>query len=326
MKHITPTARLVLPADATRDAWLGERRHGITATDIPAILGLSKYKTAIDVWMSKVTPDQVDDFTPAIGDGEAALWGTVFEDPVAQTWAKHKGFQVRRIGIIAHVENDWMRASLDRMVTGCPAGRCALEVKTRSGYVGDEWDRGVPADVAAQVHWQLIVSGLDHIHVIALIGGQRLVEHTLYLEEVDCQAIIQAATTVWESVSTGEAPRLPEALWTDDYLEQLHPERDGAAEVPDEIREAAENYQGVIDLIRDLEDRKAELRTILVGALGEHESATWNGRTVYTYKSSTTRRLDSKALAELHPDAAGDDRVYNTTTSRILRLTSKGTK
>lgn len=318
-RRVTPTGQLILSADAPRETWLASRRDGITATDLPAILGLSKYKTAIDVWMEKIS-DSSDAFEPAIGEKEAALWGIVLEDTVARTWAEHAGVTVRRVGIICHEDHAWMRASLDRLVNGCSRGRCGLEVKTRSGYVGDEWDKGVPADVVAQVRWQLIVSGLDHIHVIALIGGQRLVEHTITLEDANVPEIIGYASTVWNAVQAGEAPQLPEAVWTDDYLDQLHPDRTGEVEVDRTTEFLVNDYQRVITEISVLEDTKAEIRTQLIGALGEHETATSDGRTLYSYKSSTRKSLDQKALAELHSDAIADDRIWKTTTSRTLRL------
>lgn len=325
-KKVTPTGLLVLSADAPREVWLEERRHGITATDMPAILGLSKYKTGIDVWMEKVVPS-ADSFEPALGQGEAALWGIALEDTVAKTWADQSGLAVRRVGIIAHDEHDWMRASLDRLVSGCPDGRCALEVKTRSVYVGDEWDKGVPADVAAQVHWQLIVSGLDHIHVIALIGGQRLVQHVVTLEGVDRYYLTGTASTVWKAVQANEAPLLPETTWTNDYLDQLHPEREGEVEIDDDVKRDFKRYEDTVEEIRVLEARKAELRTALVGALGEHETATSNGRSLYSYKTSTRKTLDQKALAEFHGDALADPRVWNVSTSRTLRVTTtKGNK
>jgi putative phage-type endonuclease len=300
-------------------------REGITATDLPAILGLNKYKTAIDVWTEKVAPSE-DNFKPAIGEGEAALWGIMLEDVVANTWAEHAGLKVRRIGIIAHEDHSWQRASLDRLVVGCPDGRCGLEVKTRSGYVGDEWNKGIPDDVKAQVRWQLHVSGLDHIHVIALIGGQRLVEHRVTSDQIKANELLESATIVWDAVQSGQAPQLPEAMWTDAYLEALNPDRSGELEITDETAALATEYNDLLSVLRDLEAEKAEMKTKLIGALGEHEIATRGGRTVYSYKATTTKRLDAKALAELHPDAHGDDRVYNTTTTRTLRTSTKGTK
>lgn len=322
---VTPTGILLLSADAPREDWLNARRGGITATDMPKILGLTDYGTAIDVWREKVAPTD-DTFEMGIGENEAALWGVKFEDVVAKTWAEDKGYQVRRIGIIENDKNPWMRASLDRMVTGCPDGRCALEVKTRSAYVGEGWSKAVPKDVAAQVEWQLLVSGLDHIHVIALIGGQRLLEHVIRLSDVNADHLIDHASTVWQAVKTGEPPRMPEAVWTDQYLDQLHKDRAGELELDMATASLVSEYNDLLSVLKDLEAEKAEMKTRLVGALGEFEVGTVNGHQVYSYKSTTTKRLDTKALAEHYPEAAADDRIYNTTTTRTLRTTTKGKK
>lgn len=325
-RRITPTARLVLPVGASKEEWLAVRRAGITATDLPGILGLSEYKTAIDVWTDKVSPSD-EPFIMEIGEGEAALWGTVLEDTVARTWAEHYGVTVRRIGVIAHDKQPWIRASLDRIVNGCPDGRCGVEVKTRSGYVSEKWDAGVPADVAAQVDWQLITSGLDHMHVIALIGGQRLVHHIQQPPTPEKRdEMIANARIVWDAVATGEAPRLPEAVWTDAYLEQLHPDHSGEVEIPVDVAAMVEDYNSLITIIKDLEAEKAEMRTRLIGAIGDAETATCSGRLVYTYKASTRKTLDTSKLTEIYTIDLNDDRLYKTTTTRTLRTSQKGDK
>lgn len=322
-RRITPTAFLVLPSDAKRERWLQARRDGITATDLPKILGMSDYGTAIDVWQDKLGLAN-DDFETGIGENEAAFWGITFEDVLAREWAKHNNVSVRRIGIIAHTDQPWMRATLDRLVSGCPDGRCALEVKTRSVYVAKDWQEKPPADVVAQVDWQALVSGLDHTHVIGLIGGQRLVQHVVPAPTEKRRAeLIEAAHIVWESVGSGEAPKLPEALWTEDYLDQLHTDRGGEVEIPLATAELVQEYNDLLMVLKDLEADKAEMRTRLIGQLGEAEIGTLAGKTVYSYKASKTRRFDQKALAELYPDVSTDERVWNTTTTRSLRTSQK---
>lgn len=321
-KKVTPTGVLILPATAPRQEWLAERTKGITATDVPSIMGLNKYKTALDVWLSKIQPD-TEGFEPSIGNMEAAFWGIQLEDTVAKAWADDKGFTVRRVGIIAHEANDWQRASLDRLVSGCPDGKCALEVKTRSGYVANEWDAGVPADVQAQVHWQLMVSGLDHIHVIALLGGQRLVEHVVTVDEDTACQLVEVGAQMWSYVQSGQPPQLPAAQWTDAYLDAIHPNRDGETEVDTDTMLTATAYDDVVQQIKLLEDRKAQLRTKLIGALGEHEAATWDGTPIYTYKTSTSRRMNSEALTTYYGVNLDDERLYKITTTRTLRITTK---
>lgn len=320
----TPTAYLVTPSTATRPEWLEARRSGITATDLPAILGLSNYRTAIDVWNDKTMPPAEDDPNLA----EAAIWGNRLEEPVAQEWAERAGVKIRRVGLVSNVDEPWMMASLDRIVTGCAHGRCALEVKTRSLYVAETWEKGVPEDVRAQVMWQLAVTGLDHIHVAALIGGQRLVTHNIEPDLAEMGRLRDAARLIWDAVSAGEFPELPEEFWTAAYVEQRHASREGQVEVTDRetILGLIHEYQRLAGDEKQCAEWKAGVRTRLVGLLGDAEAATIDGKVVYSYKHTTRRSLDPKRLAEIYPDVAADDRIYTTTASRTLRVNSKETK
>lgn len=313
-RHETPTARLVLSADAPREEWLAARRQGITATDVAAITGNSKYKTAYDVWTDKVLPAADNDA------GEAAFWGTLLEDPIAQAWAKKHGVRVRRVGLVANINTPWALASLDRLVHGCPDGRCALEVKTRSLHVANEWEQGVPSDVVDQVQWQLYVTGLDHAHVAALIGGQRLVEHVIKFDAEAVFELHKAAELIWQAVQSETPPQLPEQFWSMDYLDKRHPVREGEIELGDAVRAIVDDYELINSRLHELEDRKRELRTRLVGALGEAEIALIDGRQVYSYKATHRTTIDSKKLKAAYPAVADDPKIYTTNTTRTLRV------
>ena len=57
---------------ARKEAWLSERRKHITGTDVAAILGLSRFKTPLRVWLEKkgeIEPDE----------NEAMRWGKRLE-------------------------------------------------------------------------------------------------------------------------------------------------------------------------------------------------------------------------------------------------------
>src|ERR1700759_1282691 len=152
-RRITPTAVRMLPADADRATWLAERRNGIGSSDVAAILGVSDYNTAVHVWHDK-RGTLVDDA------GEAALWGHLLEEPVAREWARRHRSVVQRVGLVAHVDEPWRRATLDRQVLECPMDRtvrtrCALEVKCRSAFKANRWKSDVPDDVLAQTVWRM---------------------------------------------------------------------------------------------------------------------------------------------------------------------------
>ncbi|RYZ27995.1 MAG: hypothetical protein EOP01_07020, partial [Propionibacteriaceae bacterium] len=109
----SPAGVLLTPAEPESELWFAQRRGGITATDLPKILGFSDYGNALSVWLDKRGELAWDEA------GEAARWGTLLEDVVAREWARRREVKVRRIGVLRNADDPWMRASLDRVVTGC---------------------------------------------------------------------------------------------------------------------------------------------------------------------------------------------------------------
>lgn len=231
-KRDTPTGTVIARLDpqAQRELWLTLRRTGIGSSDMAAVLGMSKYRSELDVFRDKVgdTPIDSDDA------GEAAYWGTVLEAPVAARWAEVHGVKVRRIGTVAHVEHRHMLCDLDRYVIGCPDhARCALEVKTRSAWKSDEWkDGATPEDVEAQVMHQLAVTGLDAIHIAGLIGGQRL-ESRLILPDPDYIAdLFAVGDEFWTNhVAAGVPPAISSLELLEAYLNRLTPSKGIVAEL-----------------------------------------------------------------------------------------------
>ncbi len=89
----------------------------------------------------------------------------------------------------------------------------------------------MPDDVLAQTAWQRIVSGLDHVHVAVLIGGNDLREFR-YDRDDDLEAyLIAEAEHVWACVVGGTPPEVDatEALLS--ILDRLYPSREGTVEI-----------------------------------------------------------------------------------------------
>lgn len=228
---VTPTGVLVYDGPPHTEEWFAVRRSGITATDVPAITGDSRYTTARHVYLDKhgALPDLGQD------ENEAALWGTVLEEPVAQVWAQRHAVTVNPVGILARVGVRHHLASLDRLVEVCPdgdgAGVCGLEVKTRSAFVAGSWRDDIPDDVLAQVLWQLHVTGLPHMHIACLIGGQRLVEFRVDAAE-DAEVIafvVEQVERVWACIERHVMPDVDPTPALGRLLDALHPDRSGDA-------------------------------------------------------------------------------------------------
>lgn len=268
---MTPTGVVVCDAPPLSEAWFEARRQGITATDLPKILGETEYGNAISVWMDKTGRPWEDEA------GEAAEWGNELEPVVAKVWCRRNDTNAAKPEMLGRRGAEWMRASLDGLVSRCPHGLtdkaygCGLEVKTRSGFVTGLWRDDMPDDVLAQVAWQRIVTDLGHIHVACLFGGQKMREY-LYVRDDQLEAfLIQEATRVWQHVKDDTQPLAdPNALLTR-VLNALHPNREGVANLPaTETIAVLDNYEtarlDVAEATRRKEAAKAQLVLALVDA------------------------------------------------------------
>lgn len=299
-KRIVPRAVLVLPAsviEKDRRKWLEERRNGVGGSDIPVILGFSPYRDQLGLWHEKLGHLGDD------GGNEAARWGQLLEDAIARKWATDRKVRVRRVGLVANAITRWQMASLDRLVAGCERpGQCALEVKTRSAWKLGDWSQDVPDDVLAQVQWQLLVTGLDHVHVACLIGGNKLYQFSIEPES-DIQRYITAeAETFWQSVLTQEPPdEQPGELLADMYA-RLYPNPEGDREVDaSEADKWIRAYDAAHEDEKAAKLAKTEAASMLAHLLNGGERALVHGDPAYTYRPQMRDTVDMETLRGIAP-------------------------
>lgn len=309
-RRVTPTARLVLSADAPRAEWLEARRNGIGASDVPAILGVSDYGTPRSVYHDK-RGEAVDDTN------EAAHWGTVLEEPVAREWARRNRSVVRRVGLVAHVDDPVMMCTLDRRVTECPLPdsrreQCALEVKCRSAFKANRWHATLPDDIAGQMLWQIAVTGYDHLHYAILVGGNdyrqgvvRRADH-----EPTIRHIVTACKRYWdEFVAPGVLPAAdPERGDRElEMYKRMHRNRAGVtqgdfATVTEAVLAYVQRQVAESAAAREKKVAQAELMRLL----GDHDAVLVDGHVAYEMRPVRRAYADLERLAERYPEAYRD--------------------
>lgn len=319
-----------IPANPGSPEWAAARRTFIGASDAPAVLGLSPWRTALDVWAEKV--GLIDGSPPTL----ATELGHELEDLIARKWSEaNPDADVRHAQLtVRHPDLPWLAASTDREVgtTGL------LECKLVGGRQADKWVDGVPLYVQAQAQIQLVVTGREWVDVCSLHAGNGW-EHRIQRIERDDRAILAMLPRLdafWhDHVVTGVAPELDGDPWqVRDALNAIYPGSSDA--VPVRLSHGVITQVGILKrakaLLKDLEADVKRAENELCAALGDGTEGFVddNAKPVVTWRPQTRTGHDLKRLAAGDVDGFTADEiaiaqrvlaaVQTTTTHRVLRL------
>lgn len=276
------------------DEWLAERRKSVGASEVAAIMGMSTYGTALDVYKAKQGIDR--EFDPVL-----AFIGHASEQIMHEWVEKHSGLGLKLYpGFMARsVEWPFLHASFDRVTED----GTKVQMKTAGQHMGHHWDEGIPTDIRVQVQAEMAVSGDPRELVVVWIGGR---EFRHYWEPRDERFIqehlIPAVLEFWEgNVIPGVAP-LPTTVGE---LNEIPVEPGKAVEADETVLEAIERRAV---LLSDIQEQQAEadaLKVAIGNWMGDADTITKDGRNVLTFRYAKGRaHFDAAALKRDHPDIA----------------------
>lgn len=276
--------------------WLNERKKGIGGSDVAAILGISRFKTALDVFYEKTTnmPEQQEN--------NAMYFGNAFEDIIRKKYladTKEELIEYPRL-----IKKDFMLASVD----GLTKSGKVIEIKTASndkewGEIGTD---EIPLYYLTQVQHYMMVTGRKICDVAVLIRGNDFRIYTVK-EDTELQKMLYSKEKqFWDNLQKGIKP---EATTTEDVV-KLFPKA-----LKDPIKandKTIENIQKIATLnkdIKQLEEQKEKIVFDIKNYIGEHDGIQIDGHTVVTYKNTKDKIIKDwdnieKEVVKLFPDVA----------------------
>lgn len=139
--------------------WLEHRKTGIGGSDAAAILGLSPFKTNVQVWEEKVGIREPDD----ISENPVVKYGTEAEDPLFRLFCldhpQYRGWSDKTIVY----RRGFMFSSLDGELEELSSGALGVyegktgEIHRKSAL--EKWNKRVPDYYYVQLLHQLVVTG-----------------------------------------------------------------------------------------------------------------------------------------------------------------------
>ncbi len=164
---------LVDTADLPEKEWLEWRRKGIGGSDAAAILGISPFKTARDLYYDKL---KIISFQEEESNWVAKQVGHLLEDLVAEIFHVKTGYRVYQVKkMFYHPQYPWMLADVDYFVE-LPDGTTAiLEIKTTNYNAKDHWfkdgERIVPVYYETQGRHYMCVTNIDRVFFCCFYGN-----------------------------------------------------------------------------------------------------------------------------------------------------------
>jgi len=209
---LTPTDQL------TREKWLAFRRRGIGGSDAAAVLGISPFRTGVDLYYDKLGLPVAESEENWV----AMEMGNLLEDLVVRIFAKKTGLKVTPIKMMfQHPDHPWMLADLDRLVMFPDGSTAILEIKTTNYNARDKWEYDgrpiVPPYYEAQGRHYMAVMDLDRVYYCCLYGNN---EDEVIIRHIDRDMAYEA-----------ELIALEEDFWLNHVQKKVPPpyiEDDGA--------------------------------------------------------------------------------------------------
>ena len=284
----------------SREEFLMRRKSGIGGSDVGAIMGLSKFRTAFDVWHDKVSseinlePNDVLDLS------------SYLEEYTAQKYAAVTGHKVRRLTKeLSHSEYPFLKSNIDREICLDDRGVGILECKALSTFNFKRVEMyGLPEEYAAQIQHQFLTGNCKYswgAFAILNRDNGRLLTFEVMPDAEFQKEIIRICVPFWtECVLKGVQPVAEVA--TEKAI--IPPKYDGSItdlSGDETLNTLAAQRTENMALLDEAKALLAQTDALIMEHLGETEAAECRGARMY-YKSSVRTTIDSTRLKKEKPE------------------------
>lgn len=288
--------------------YLKERQKGIGGSDVGAIMGVNKYKSAFEVYFEKTEEirnyENYEVNKALKNTSEAAYWGETLKELVAKEFSLRTGKKVRKDNKYLIDENyEFMIGHIDRKVVG---ENSILMCKTANAFLSKEWDEDkVPQSYLLQCQHYMQVYNANKCYIAALIGGQKFVFKEIMRDEELISMIIEAEKDFWiNHVKKRIPPVIDGSEHAKKYLnEKFKDVVDTTLEVilKEEDKTILEEYLKLKEEIRILDESLKSIENNLKNEIGHAERGI-SDKFLVNWKGILSRKIDITALKNKYPE------------------------
>jgi putative phage-type endonuclease len=292
--------KLLEITEDNRQEWLRLRRSGIGSSDIAAVAGLSKYRSALSVYLDKIGEAEEQE------DNEHIEFGNWMEPIIRaefpKRYLKKEGVEILVDAfpyLLQHPEKQWMLFSPDGAMIHQTADWGGIEIKTAGERQCKEWmEDNLPDEYYCQLQWGMAVTGWQYFYIVALVGKRLVWKHVPRNQDV-IDTLTEIGENFWHSNVLRKVPPLPDG--SEDAgraLKSLYPAEDGQVVELHGLLPDYEDYKTLTEEIKAKEKRLNEIKQRIMAQMGTAETAligdrkaTWKTveKKEYMVKASSSR-------------------------------------
>lgn len=298
-----------------------DRTKFIGGSDAAAILGVSRWKSAFQLYQEKIGAF-VEESNPARDKvlNRGKRWEPVVIEMLVDE-LESRGHEVSILSRNARYQDPEFpflacEIDLELVIDGEEVNG---EMKTVHPFAAKDWgEEGtdeIPVYYVAQGMHGLMIKPRRRMIVAALIGADDLRVHELVRDDELISAIRQKEIAFWERVQTRNAP---EPTQPEDVKWLYAKDAGTVAEADDALALVCQELKDKKVLVKSLEKDVELLETALKVRMGEAATLLYRNNPLATWKTQSATRTDIKALETVHPEIIAPFR--KTSECRVLRI------
>lgn len=301
-------------ASVEEQVWKVKRGMGIGGSEVGALLGVDQYATPYSIWERKTGRADAfegNDYTKA---------GHLMEPVIVQWFTEQTGLKCHEVGHLVSPTCSWRRVTPDRLV----GDDGLMDAKnSRFEISPDEIREGRNMKWYFQIIWGIGIWNELHPeaprnkgYIVWLGAGYQFQYLKFDYDQEVYEMMTEVVDRFWHDHVL--ADKAPPPITRDDILRAIGKVIPKAKEATPEIREFFEHLAMAKQAVKDAQSIVDEMQEAIQLYLLEHDTLTIDGRVAATWKESTTKRVDLKALKEKMPEIADQFQVESKT--RTFRL------
>ncbi|WP_397599154.1 YqaJ viral recombinase family protein [Silvanigrella sp.] len=283
---------------------LNNRHEYIGSTEVAAIIGLSPYQTAYDVWCHKKLKQEKE-----FNDGtlERMYWGLLLEPILLEESAKrlnlnYTGTQVH----IRHSEYNFLGSTADALTEND-----VIEAKT-TGLFNKSFTEEIPIEYYVQGNFHCGMHKKEKCIYPVLMGGQKFRTYLIEFDENFYQFCVDECVKFWKKYVEGN----------DEYpapADKINAVKDSQCVANENIIKSLENISKLKSKIKLLETEKEKNEIEVKNFMAENEILLDEfNKKLCTWKQAERISIDNKKLEEYLGDKFNE--FKKTTTYRTFRM------